>query len=250
MKKIIALLIVNILTTVRIIGVICLLPIYLKHGGVAAAYLSIACYMTDLIDGVIARRCHVSTFFGSTYDGVADKAFSVANLIVLFTMTKFAIVPIIFEIAIIIIQTIKYHRNENIQSSRCGKLKTWIMSLTVILLYLLVDIKSITILPDTFINWISSLNQVTLLGIVFIPLYTFEVLTVISYIFVPIGEMNKEIKEMPKVDIKLKPATSIKNRLSNFVTMWLNPEFYEKYKDCAGLKEIHLSIKKTDESRD
>jgi len=250
MKKMIALLVVNILTTVRIIGVICLLPIYLKYGGVAAAILSIACYFTDLVDGVIARGCHVSTFFGSTYDGVADKFFSVANLIVLFTITKFAIVPIIFEIAIIIIQTIKYHRNENIQSSRCGKLKTWIMSLTVIVLYLLVDIKSLTFLPVNFINYITSLNQVVLLGVAFIPLYIFEVLTVISYLVVPIGEPNKEIKKMPKVDIKLKPATSIKNRLDNFVTMWLNPDFYEKYKDCAGLKEIHLSIKKTDESRD
>lgn len=244
MKTVSAIIIVNLLTTVRIIGVFCLLPIYLEYGGVAAASLSVACYFTDLIDGVIARKYHASTFFGSTFDGVADKAFSVANLIVLFTMTKFAIVPIIFEIAIIIIQTIKYHRNENIQSSRCGKLKTWVMSLTVIVLYLLVDIKSVTILPDTFVNYIASLNQVTLLGVAFIPLYIFEVLTVISYLFFIKGDKHNNEVEIPKVDIKLKPATSVKNRFDNFVLMWLNPTFYERYKDCAGLKQIHLSIKK------
>ena len=76
MKKVGAIVVVNLLTTVRIIGVICLLPIYLRYGGVAAALLSIACYFTDFIDGLIARKCHASTFFGSTYDGVADKMFN------------------------------------------------------------------------------------------------------------------------------------------------------------------------------
>ena len=244
MKKISAILIVNILTTFRIIGVFCLLPIYLKLGGAAAACLSIACYLTDLIDGLLARAWHVSTFFGSAFDGVADKSFSVANLIVLFTITKFAIVPILFEFAIIVIQTIKYHRNENVQSSKVGKLKTWIISLTVIILYFLVDIKSLHFLPDTFVNFIISLDQIHLLGIVFIPLYVFEVLTVISYLFFLKNIKEDKKIEYPKIEITLKPAISLKNRFDNFCTMWLNPEFYDKYKDCAGLKEIHLSIKK------
>ena len=169
MKKIIAIILVNMLTMVRIIGVVCLVPIYLKHGGTAAAIFSIGCYFTDWIDGIIARRCHVSTFFGSVFDGVADKMFSVANLIVLFTITKYAIVPIIFEAAIIIIQTIKYHRNENVQSSKAGKLKTWVISLTVIILYFLIDIRSLTFLPITFIRSVLQCNQVHLFGYIFIP---------------------------------------------------------------------------------
>ena len=69
MKNIFAIMVVNMLTTVRIIGVICLLPIFLNYGGVAAALLSVGCYFTDFIDGLIARKFHASTFFGSTYDG-------------------------------------------------------------------------------------------------------------------------------------------------------------------------------------
>ena len=180
MKKLFAIVLVNVLTTVRIVGVICLLPIYVHHGGAAAALLSIGCYFTDWIDGVIARKCHASTFFGSVFDGVADKMFSVANLIVLFTITKYAIVPIIFEASIIVIQTVRYHKNENVQSSMVGKLKTWIISFTVISLYLLIDIKSITFLPNEFINYVVGLNQVKLFGAVFMPLYVFEVLTLLS----------------------------------------------------------------------
>jgi phosphatidylglycerophosphate synthase len=244
MKKVGAIVVVNLLTTVRIIGVICLLPIYLRYGGVAAALLSIACYFTDFIDGLIARKCHASTFFGSTYDGVADKMFTIANLLVLVTITRYAIVPIAFEAAIILIQTIKYHRNENIQSSRTGKLKTWIISLTVILLYLLIDIKSVTILPNNVINYIISLDQAKLFGLVFAPLYVFEVLTLLSYIKTIKYDDATEEAPIPKVDIKLKPATNFKNRWDNFCIMWFNNEFYEKYKDCDGLKKIHRSLKK------
>lgn len=243
MKKMIAMIVVNLLTTVRILGVICLLPIYLNYGGVAAALLSIGCYFTDWIDGIIARKCHAATFFGSTYDGVADKMFSIANLILLFTITKYAIVPILFEAAIIIIQTIKYHRNENIQSSKVGKLKTWIISLTVILLYLLIDIKALTFLPESFVSSVVALDQARFFGLVFAPLYIFEVLTILSYlVFLKKGEDNSKPK-YPAIDIKLKPSTSWKNRFDNFCLLWLNNDFYEKYKDCAGLKEIHLSIK-------
>ena len=128
MRKLIAILLVNLLTTLRIVGVFLLVPIYHRYGGVSAAKLSIGCYFTDLLDGVIARKCKVSTFFGSCYDGVADKAFTCANLLVLFTITKWAIVPILFEIAIIGIQTIKYQQNENVQSSKAGKLKTSVAS--------------------------------------------------------------------------------------------------------------------------
>ena len=56
MAKIVAFLFVNALTMVRIIGVFCLVPIYHSHGGVVAALLSIMCYFTDLLDGIIARN--------------------------------------------------------------------------------------------------------------------------------------------------------------------------------------------------
>ena len=243
MIKLIAILLVNVLTAMRIVGVFCLLPIFYRHGGVAAAILSILCYFTDCLDGIIARKAKVSTFFGSVFDGVADKAFSVANLILLFTITKYAIIPILCEIAIITVQTIKYQRNENVQSSKAGKLKTWVIGLTVILLYFVIDINKLTFLSTDFINYILSLDPAKLFGIMFIPLYIFEFLTLFLYLKF-LGEKHPAL-EIPKIDIKLKPVKCFKDRWDNFCTLWLNHEFYEKYKDSAGLKEIKKQIKKT-----
>ena len=83
MKKFM-LIFVNLLTMVRIIGVFMMIPVYFNYGGLYAAILSICCYLTDCIDGFLARKFHVATFFGSMFDGVADKLFSCSNLIILF----------------------------------------------------------------------------------------------------------------------------------------------------------------------
>ena len=82
MKKFM-LIFVNLLTMLRIIGVFMMIPVYFNYGGLYAAILSICCYLTDCIDGFLARKFHVATFFGSMFDGVADKLFSCSNLIIL-----------------------------------------------------------------------------------------------------------------------------------------------------------------------
>lgn len=243
MKKLIAILLVNFLTAVRVIGVFCLLPIYLEYGGIAAAELSIVCYFTDCLDGIIARKSHVSTFFGSVFDGTADKLFSVANLLVLFTITKFAIFPILCEFTIVLIQFIKYRKNINVKSSMMGKIKTWVISLTVIVLYLVSDIQSISFLSSSFIDKIVSMNQYHLYIVLFTPLYIFEVLTVISYLFIKEKDIDTSKVKLNDLDIKLKARTSFKNTWDNFCTFWLNNEFYEAYKDKAGLREIRKYLK-------
>ena len=110
MKKFM-LIFVNLLTTIRIIGVFMIVPIFFKYGGIYAALVSIACYLTDSIDGFLARKYHVSTFFGSFFDGVADKLFSCSNLIILFSVTKYSLIAIFFELLIVLIQFIKFEKN-------------------------------------------------------------------------------------------------------------------------------------------
>lgn len=243
MGKLIAVLLVNFLTAVRIIGVFCLLPIYKSHGGVAAAILSIMCYFTDFLDGIIARKCKVATFFGSVFDGFADKAFSVANLLVLLTITNYAIIPILFELSIVIIQGVKFQKNVNVQSSLAGKAKTWVIALTVIVLYLITDIQHITFLSPAFINNVKSINQDLLIGIIFIPLIVFEVATLFSYLkFLKTYDPNEKV-EIPNIEVYLKKPENFKDKLKNFCAIWLNYDFYIKYKDSAGLKDILKQVK-------
>lgn len=243
MIKLFKVLFVNALTTLRVIGVFFLLPIFKRYGGVVAGELAIGCYFTDLVDGFLARKWHTSTFFGSIYDAIADKLFTCANLLVLLSITKYAIVPIVFELAIVILNSVKFSKDINIQSSKAGKLKTWIMSLTVIIAYLVSDISHATLFGKGIQNYILSISSSRLYLYLFIPLYIFEVITFISYLKFLKGYNPKEKVKIPALDIKLKPDTSFKNKWDNFCTLWLNNSFYEKYKDAAGLKQIRKALK-------
>lgn len=243
MKKILIAAFVNILTTMRIIGVFLLYPVYYSHGGVATAILAMLCYFTDLLDGVIARKAKVTTFFGSIYDTIADKLFSVANLVLLLTITRFAIIPILFEFVIVLIQIIKFNNNENIQSSLMGKIKTWIISFTIITVYLVTDINSLTFLSSGFIEFINSCNEIHLMGVIFIPLYVFDVLTLLSYLKYLKTYNPKEKPTAPKIDLYLKNPKNIKDVFINFSRLWLNHDFYEKYKDSAALRDIRRQVK-------
>jgi phosphatidylglycerophosphate synthase len=229
---------VNLLTTIRIVSVICLLPIYLRYDGVAAGLLSIFCYSTDLFDGIIARKCKVATFFGCMYDCVADKAFTIANLLVLVTITKYAIVLVLCECAIMMIQTIKYSNNINVQSSYAGKVKTWIIALTVIALYLATDIDKLVFLPETFINNIVMMDKHLLFGIIIVPVFVFELLTILSYLIVLKGCDIKQKVEAPNIKVYLKKPDCWQNRWNNICAVWFNYDFYMKYKDSAGLRDI------------
>lgn len=242
MKKFM-LIFVNLLTTIRIIGVFMIVPIFFKYGGIYAAIISIACYLTDCIDGFLARKYHVSTFFGSFFDGVADKLFSCSNLIILFSVTKYSLIAIFFELLIVLIQFIKFEKNINIQSSKLGKIKTIIMSITVIFVYIVTDINKLSFLGINIINFVNNINPNIIYGILFIPLYIFEILSLYSYLkFLKTYDSNKKVV-LPPINISLKPKTTFKNKFDNFCTIWLNNEFYEKYKDSQGLKAIRKEIK-------
>jgi phosphatidylglycerophosphate synthase len=245
MTNIPALIIVNILTTIRILGVIVLVPVYLIYGSGYTALLAMGCYFTDFLDGIIARKFHASTFFGSAYDVLADKLFTCANLLVILSVTNFAIIPIFFEILIIIIGVAKYKRNINVQSTKMGKIKTWVMGLTVIAVYMAINLDNLTrIFGFNFINHINNIDKTILYLVIFMPLYVFELLTVISYLkFLDTYDINEKTK-LPKLPVKLKPRDGMKNFWYNFRITWLNNELYEQFKDYNAQREVWQALKK------
>ena len=128
---------------------------------------------------------------------------------------------------IVLIQFIKLEKNINIQSSKLGKIKTIVMSITVIIVYIVTDINKLSFLGNNIIDFINNINSNILYGIIFIPLYIFEVLSLYSYLkFLKTYDSNKKVV-LPPINISLKPKTTLKNRFDNFCTIWLNNEFYE-----------------------
>ena len=244
MKKILILIMVNLLTITRIVGVFFIYTVFKNYGGLAAALVSAICYFTDCLDVILARKLHVASFLGSILDAGADKLFSAANLIVLLAITKYTWFPILCEAGIVGVQAIKFSANGNVQSSKMGKIKTWIISLTVILLYFVCDISKIGFLPDKLINFISGINSDTLYLIILIPLYVFELMALWSYVKTA-KVYTKEEKELTKkINVKLIKENNFKDKLVNFYNVWMNNDFYEKYKDKAGYKDILKEVKR------
>ncbi len=232
---------INLLTLIRIIGTIILIPVYRKMGGFVVGLVSLICYLTDSVDGILARKFHASTFFGALFDGVADKLFTIINFVVLFLITPYALIPIIFEILIIIVQFIKYKKNMNVQSNIIGKAKVWVLAICVVATFMASDIANISFLSMNFRNSILALEDSKLYFWLLFPATVMEIITFISYIlesFLP----NKEIlttKELNREKEELKSQ----NMWENFKYIWLNPEYYEKHKNDAYLRKI-VKIKK------
>ena len=63
-----------------------------------------------------------------------------------------------------------------------NKIKTIVMSITVIIVYIVTDINKLSFLGGNIINFINNINSNILYGIIFIPLYIFEILSLYSYL--------------------------------------------------------------------
>ncbi len=93
-------------------------------------------FLTDLIDGKIARKFEVSTMFGSLLDMTADKLFGVIILYILSTMYPIMTIPLLFEIIISTINVSNRNKKTGGNSSYLGKAKTCILWVSIILLFL------------------------------------------------------------------------------------------------------------------
>lgn len=122
---------VNIITGLRTIGAIAIVPIFSSGGGIAAGLAAMGFFITDFIDGQLARRLKVQSFFGSLLDSISDKLFGIICLILLSTVNPAFIAVIASEIAIIIANYVAAENGKNVQSSKIGKAKTLLLGATI-----------------------------------------------------------------------------------------------------------------------
>ncbi len=231
------LILINTITFIRIIGTIILVPIYKTYGGIYAGLVSLICYLTDSIDGILARTLKASTFFGALFDGFADKLLTVINFIILYLITPYAIIPIFFEILIVFVQIAKYRHKLNVQSNKVGKLKVWFLALSVVLAFIVSDINNFTILPINIINYLNSLNKNSLYFSLLLPTIIMEILTLISYILEIFKPINKDAFNEKEIKVK-KDTINYENNWQNFKNIWLNPEYYKEHKNDINLKSV------------
>ena len=239
------LIIINFLTLIRVIGVILLVPVYHYCGGFMTGVLALICYLTDSLDGILARKWSASTFFGALFDGTADKLFTIMNFIVLYLITPFALILIFFEISIVITQILKFKNNLNLQSNIIGKFKVWVLAICVVLTFIISDINSISFISSSLKNIFNSLNMKNVYLILLTPAIIIEFLTLISYILDVIAPKKIKRKNAQRKEIEI-PKMDGKTTWEIFKLIGLNPEFYQKHCNDKNLKKLTTAIIKGD----
>lgn len=219
-KDIIIKIFVNILTSARVVGALVIIPIYFKWGGTVAAIVSSALFITDFLDGLIARTCHVQSFFGSIIDALSDKLLGISILIVLALINPLYVIPIILEMGILIVNVISFKIGNNTKTSFKGKIKTNILDIVLVISLLAIAIDDI---PT---------NKV--LNIILIPLIISELVVIIDYTI----KAHKNTSLQKKENLKLV-------RKKNRQELWhdlFDTAFYLKYRNDS-IKYLFYIVK-------
>ncbi|MGM9834714.1 MAG: CDP-alcohol phosphatidyltransferase family protein [Bacilli bacterium] len=208
--------VVNSITSLRLLGTFLMIPIYLCFGWLVTAVVAGILFATDFIDGTMARHFHVETFFGSVLDTVADKSFAIIILAILAFINPLFLICIFLEICISIVNYKSIQKGNNVQSSKIGKIKTFILDLTVVITLIIMALDNLETfdfnIPFEIISFIIVMS--TSLA---------QVITLRDYIIKSIkGDItNKKCKE--------KRGTVLKT-YNEILYILFNTEFYHKHR--------------------
>ncbi len=126
---------VNLITTFRFLITIFLMSIFRNINEIEYLVLIVCLLLSDFIDGRLARRFRVQTFYGSNMDTIADKALFITLMLLLLEKIPIIWFPLFGEILIAFVNVIGKVKGKKTESSNLGKIKTWIVSITIILCY-------------------------------------------------------------------------------------------------------------------
>jgi phosphatidylglycerophosphate synthase len=244
-KKRIEILTVNLITSLRALGIGTLIPTYLNYGGLKTALLSLGCFSTDAVDGFLARKWHASTFFGSTYDAISDKGFTFVSFLILLSITPYAIVSTLLEVAISLVNFKKYSEDLNLRTKQIGRVKTVFLATGIVLSFGMSDVQNIPLLSKDLINKLTSIPNWKKYLAIFAPIIGLETATLISYINdYKNQKSNKDNRQeiiseqtrLEQIELEKNNLITIKEKLIATENIWFNNEFYEKNKDAKGLR--------------
>ena len=233
--KIIKLIIINSITAIRLIGAFLLPFIYHKYGPNFTSIFIICLFLSDTIDGFLARKLKCSTFFGSIMDASSDKLLNFISFIILGLEYNIMFAPLIVEICILYTIYSTYRYGGNIQSSITGKIKTIILDICVILCFILMSLPIFKIKSE-FINYLieNTNNYSILLGII----------TLISCLVALTDYMmkNKDARTNPKC-MNIKYEEKNRKSIKLIIKQLFDTNYYIKHKDEPIMKQFYIQHK-------
>ena len=162
----------NILTFSRALSPFIIIPTMLL-GKIKIAIGSLIFFaITDFLDGKIARRYNYVSDFGVKLDAVCDKIFALSLVIPAVFKCYILLFNLILEVAISYTNLLSEAKGNHPKSTIIGKIKTTLLSITLILVYI----------PKTNITIIFTASIVTIIC---------QVITLIKYISI---DMDKDRK--------------------------------------------------------
>ena len=126
----------NLLTLSRGLAPIVIIPAILFNKLFFVIILLIIFALTDFLDGKIARKYNLVSEFGVKLDAVCDKIFAISLIIPAIINHGIFIFNFVMEIAISYMNLLSYTKGNNPRSTIIGKIKTALLSLTLILAYI------------------------------------------------------------------------------------------------------------------
>lgn len=225
---------VNMITALRGIGGILLVPIFSIYGSIPAAVWFISFMATDWIDGYLARKYEVSSFFGALLDGMFDKLFGIISFLLLASISPSYMIPLLFEAGILGYGLYSASKGNNVKSTIIGKAKMWFLAVSVLLGLLNTDLLTLENLLQTInLNSVPLDNLVRLEQVSKDSLIGMEALSLSSYVIKDkIEDKNNKEKTPLKVkDIKKVIFTKDKDIQKEIEYRLFDTKYYEENKD-------------------
>lgn len=225
---------VNMITALRGIGGILLVPIFSIYGSIPAAVWFISFMATDWIDGYLARKYEVSSFFGALLDGMFDKLFGIISFLLLASISPSYMIPLLFEAGILGYGLYSASKGNNVKSTIIGKAKMWFLAVSVLLGLLNTDLLTLENLLQTInLNSVPLDNLVRLEQVAKDSLIGMEALSLSSYVIKDkIEDKNNKEKTSLKVkDIKEVIFTKDKDIQKEIEYRLFDTKYYEENKD-------------------
>ncbi len=230
--KIFELILVNAITMTRLIGAFILPFIYHYYGASIVSIFIICLFLTDTIDGFLARKLKISTFFGSLIDGVSDKLLNFISFLILGFINVFMFAPLIIEISIFYTMYSTYRYGGNIQSSKIGKTKTIILDIGVILSFMLISLPLFES-KSRVIDFLIINTDIIITFIAFIILISC-LITLFDYM-----KKNYKARENPK-SFKIKNENKKQKPVKLIIKQLFDTDYYSKHKNESILKQFYI----------
>ncbi len=155
----------NLLTVLRLIASPLIIYLGINNDYISLIMVASILALTDLIDGKLARIWQVESNLGAMLDTIGDKCLAISLLIILVVKNHLFFYVLLLELIIALFNLYVFYKQKIVESLFIGKLKTWIIFITIILGLLNIFFEPLKILVSIFI--------VITIGLQFISLFNY-----------------------------------------------------------------------------